>query len=174
MFNGYFDCVGGGLLGDFGVGYVFFRLGLFVVFVGCLFGVCMSDVLVVRVGRGRRVVIPRRFAEALGIVEGSLLMVRVVDGRLVLEPVLDAVALSLRGRKVAETSLRGFESESVERQRKYIGEGRGHLLARFLQPPSGWAPGITNSEQQPIGWGLKACLEGIVKLSRLDLAPFIP
>lgn len=42
---------------------------------------------VVRVDGKGRVLIPKRVREALGIVAGSRLRVRVVDGRIVLEPV---------------------------------------------------------------------------------------
>ena len=76
----------------------------------------------VRVGRRRTIVIPKAVAEALGIDEGSLLELRVEGGRIVLEPVPDAVELSLRGEKVARVSLEELEAESVEQQRRYIGE----------------------------------------------------
>ena len=82
----------------------------------------MSLALEVRVGRKRTIVIPKRVAEMLGIEEGSRLEMRVEDGRIVLEPVPDAVELSLRGEKVARTSLEELEEDSIEEQERYIGD----------------------------------------------------
>lgn len=84
----------------------------------------MSLSLEVRVGKRRTIVIPKRVAEALGIDEGSILELRVEEGRIVLEPVPDAVELALRGEKIARTSLKELEEESIEQQRRYI-EGGG-------------------------------------------------
>ncbi len=42
--------------------------------------------------------------------------------RIVLEPVPDAVELSLRGEKVAKTSLEELEAESTEQQKRIAGE----------------------------------------------------
>ncbi len=82
----------------------------------------MILVLEVTVGRRRTIVIPKRVAEMLGISEGSRLELRVEDGRIVLEPIPDAVELSLHGEKVATTSLEELEAESIEQQRRYIGD----------------------------------------------------
>ncbi len=83
----------------------------------------MSLILEVRVGRRRTIVIPKPVAEILGIDEGSRLELRVEDGRIVLEPIPDAVELSLRGEKVAKISLEELEAESIEQQKRYIGDG---------------------------------------------------
>ncbi len=80
----------------------------------------MSLVLEVRVGKERTIVIPERVAEMLGIREGSLLELRVEDGRMVLEPVPDAIELSLSGEKLARVTLEELEAESVEQQKRYI------------------------------------------------------
>ncbi|MCE4599009.1 MAG: AbrB/MazE/SpoVT family DNA-binding domain-containing protein [Desulfurococcales archaeon] len=82
----------------------------------------MVLVLEVTVGRRRTIVIPKRVAEMLGISEGSRLELRVEDGRIVLEPIPDAVELSLHGEKVAMTGLEELEAESIEQQRRYIGD----------------------------------------------------
>ncbi len=82
----------------------------------------MILVLEVTVGRRRTIIIPKRVAEMLGISEGSWLELRVEDGRIVLEPIPDAVELSLHGEKVATTSLEELEAESIEQQRRYIGD----------------------------------------------------
>ena len=83
----------------------------------------MSLYFEVRVGKRRTIVIPKAAAEALGISEGSLLELRVEDGRIIIEPILDAVELSLSGEKIARISLEELEAESVEEQKKYI-EGK--------------------------------------------------
>ncbi|MEB3778840.1 MAG: AbrB/MazE/SpoVT family DNA-binding domain-containing protein [Desulfurococcales archaeon] len=82
----------------------------------------MVLVLEVTVGRRRTIVIPKRVAEMLGISEGSRLELRVEDGSIVLEPIPDAVELSLHGEKVAMTGLEELEAESIEQQRRYIGD----------------------------------------------------
>jgi len=76
----------------------------------------------VRIGKRRTMVIPKAVAEALGIDEGSMLRLEVRDGRIILEPIPDAIQLSLRGEKIGKVSLKELEAESVEKQRKYISE----------------------------------------------------
>ncbi len=84
----------------------------------------MSLSLEIRVGKRRTIVIPKPVAEALGIREGSRLELRLEEGRIVLEPVPDAVELSLRGEKIARTSLEELEAESIAQQKRYIGGGQ--------------------------------------------------
>ena len=82
----------------------------------------MGHTLEVRVGKRRILVIPKAVADMLGIEEGSRLELRVVEGRIVLEKVTDAVELSLHGEKVARVSLEELEAESIEHQKRYVGE----------------------------------------------------
>ena len=70
-----------------------------------------------RVGKGRRLTIPKPIAEKLGICEGSLMEIRVVGGEMRLKPI-DAVWLSLHGEKIAETTLKELE-ESLKEQLSY-------------------------------------------------------
>lgn len=81
----------------------------------------MSQVIEVRVGKRRTIVIPKAVAEMLGIEEGSRLELRVEEGRIILEPVPDAVRLSLYGEKIARVTLEELEAESIERQKEYLG-----------------------------------------------------
>ena len=74
----------------------------------------------IRVGRKRTIVIPKRVAEALGIDEGSRLLLEVRDGYIVLKPLPDAIYLSIYGEKVAKTSLKELEETSIEEQERYI------------------------------------------------------
>ena len=76
----------------------------------------------VRLSKKNTLYIPKRIAEAVGIREGSVLRLRVEGCRIVIEPIPDAVELSLRGEKVARVSLEELEAESVERQEGIIGE----------------------------------------------------
>jgi len=69
----------------------------------------------VRVGKRRRLTIPKPIAERLGICEGSLMEIRVVGGEMRLKPI-DAVWLSLHGEKIAETTLQELEEESLKEQ----------------------------------------------------------
>jgi len=74
----------------------------------------------VRVGRRRTIVIPKAIAEALGISDGSILKLEVRDGRIILEPILDAMQLSLRGRRVIKVSANELRTNGVENQKEYL------------------------------------------------------
>ena len=73
-----------------------------------------------RVGKRRTLVIPKEIAKELGIEEGSIVEIRVEEGRMIVEPALDAVWLALHGRKVASISTEELEEESVAQQEKYV------------------------------------------------------
>ena len=81
----------------------------------------MGLILEIRVGKRRTIVIPKTVAEALGIDEGSRLELRVEDGKIVLEPIPDAAELSLIGEKIARVTLEELEAESIEQQKRYLG-----------------------------------------------------
>ena len=81
----------------------------------------MGLILEIRVGKRRTIVIPKTVAEMLGIDEGSRLELRVEDGKIVLEPIPDAVELSLRGEKIARVTLEELGAESIEQQKRYLG-----------------------------------------------------
>ncbi|MCE4610779.1 MAG: AbrB/MazE/SpoVT family DNA-binding domain-containing protein [Desulfurococcales archaeon] len=72
----------------------------------------------VRVGRKRTLVIPKRVAEALGIDEGSRLLIEVKSGYMIVRPLPDAIYLSLHGEKLAKVTLRELEETSIEEQEK--------------------------------------------------------
>ena len=81
----------------------------------------MSLSLEARVGKKRVLVIPKKVAELLGLTEGSLVRITASRDRMVIEPIRDAVWLSLHGEKVARITLEELEEESVERQEEYTG-----------------------------------------------------
>jgi AbrB family looped-hinge helix DNA binding protein len=74
----------------------------------------------VRIGKRLTLVIPRNVAEKLGIKEGDKIKITVVGDKLVLQPIRDAVWLSLYGKKVAKVTLEDLEATSIEEQDKYV------------------------------------------------------
>jgi AbrB family looped-hinge helix DNA binding protein len=75
---------------------------------------------VIRVGRKRTIVIPRSVAERFDIDEGSKLLLEVNNDKIMLKPLPDAVALALRGEKIATVDIEDIEKFSGEIQRKYV------------------------------------------------------
>ncbi len=78
----------------------------------------MGVVIETRVGRKRVIVIPKAVAEAVGIREGQKVRVMAVEGKIVIEPVRDAVWLALYGRKIGRISPEEVEGESLIEQEK--------------------------------------------------------
>jgi len=74
---------------------------------------------IVRVDGKGRVLIPKRVREALGIVAGSRLRVKVVDGRIVLEPV-GSVAEKYYGVVRVERWPRDIDEFLVEAVREWL------------------------------------------------------
>mgnify|MGYP000318295519 CR=1 FL=1 len=81
----------------------------------------MSLSLEARVGKKGVLVIPKKVAELLGLTEGSRVKIIASRDRMVIEPIRDAIWLSLHGEKVARITLEELEEESVERQEEYTG-----------------------------------------------------
>jgi AbrB family looped-hinge helix DNA binding protein len=82
----------------------------------------MSLTVKARVGKKRVLVIPKIIAEKLGVDEGSAVKITVVEDKIVIEPLHDAIWLSLYGEKIARVTLEELEKESIEQQSKYIKE----------------------------------------------------
>ena len=80
----------------------------------------MSLTVKARIGKKRVLVIPKKVAERLSLDEGSAVKITASGNKIIIEPLRDAVWLSLHGEKVARVTLKELEEESVERQRKYI------------------------------------------------------
>ena len=72
-----------------------------------------------RIGRKRVLVISKVIAESLGLGEGSTVKMTAMEGKIVIEPLHDAIWLSLHGEKVAKVTLGELEEESLEQQKKY-------------------------------------------------------
>ena len=78
----------------------------------------MSVVVETKVGKKRVIVIPKVIAEAVKISEGQRVRIMAVGGRIVIEPVRDAVWLALYGRKIGRIMSEEVEEESLREQEK--------------------------------------------------------
>jgi len=77
---------------------------------------------VVKVGKKRVITIPKAIADELGIYEGCRVKMFIEGNKLVIEPIRDAIWLSIHGEKLAKITLRELESTSIEEQEKYVGK----------------------------------------------------
>jgi len=75
-----------------------------------------------RIGKKRVLVIPKAIAEALSLEEGSAVKITATEDKIIIEPLRDAIWLSLHGEKIARITLKELEEESLEQQRKYLKE----------------------------------------------------
>lgn len=75
-----------------------------------------------RVGKKNTIHIPKAIAEAVGLREGSVVVITVKDSKIVIEVVPDPFDLALRGSKFAETTFEEFEKEPEEMQNKLFKE----------------------------------------------------
>jgi bifunctional DNA-binding transcriptional regulator/antitoxin component of YhaV-PrlF toxin-antitoxin module len=66
------------------------------------------------IGKRLTLVLLRNVAEKLGIKEGDKIKITVVGDKLVLQPIRDAVWLSLYGKKVAKVTLEDLEATRIE------------------------------------------------------------
>jgi len=75
-----------------------------------------------RVGRKNTLYIPKAVAEAVGLKEGSMVLLSVKDNKIIVEVVPDPFDLALRGSKFAKTTFEEFERESEEMQSELFKE----------------------------------------------------
>ncbi len=73
-----------------------------------------------RVGRKRVLVIPKKVADIVGLSEGQKVRIYARDGRIVIEPVRDAIWLALHGRKIGKLMPEEVEEESLREQEKLL------------------------------------------------------
>ncbi len=71
-------------------------------------------------GKKRVLVIPKKIADQFSLEEGSTVKITASENKIVIEPLRDAVWLSLHGEKIAQVTLKDLEEESIEQQRRYI------------------------------------------------------
>lgn|GEM_PF-365657 len=93
-------------------------------YLGCIInqfsGVNMNLTFKAKVGKKRVLVIPKKAAEILSIREGTTVKITIDNDRMIIEPIRDAIWLSLYGEKIANISLKELEEISIEEQGKII------------------------------------------------------
>ena len=82
----------------------------------------MVQIIRIRVGKRRTIVIPKNIAEKLGIDEGSILRMEVSGESIILKPELTAIDVALRGKKYVKIFLDELERISIEEQGKVTKE----------------------------------------------------
>ena len=76
----------------------------------------MSISVETKVGKKRVVVIPRKIAEIVGVREGQRIRMTVQGGKIVIEPIRDAIRLALHGKKIGVIMPKEIEEESLREQ----------------------------------------------------------
>ena len=82
----------------------------------------MSLTAKARIGKKRVLVIPKAIAENLSLDEGSAVRITASGDKIIIEPLRDAIWLSLHGKKIAHITLKELEEESIEQQKRYLKE----------------------------------------------------
>ena len=62
--------------------------------------------------------IPKRIADAVKIKEGQRVRIEVVDDKIIIEPIRDAIWLAIHGRKIGKILPKEIEEESLHEQEK--------------------------------------------------------
>lgn len=76
----------------------------------------MSLTSISKVGKKGAIYIPKRICEQLGISENDKVLMKVEDGKLVLEFIPDPLSLAVKVEKWAKTTVREVEEESEREQ----------------------------------------------------------
>ena len=76
----------------------------------------MSLSVKTRIGEDHAVYLPRAVAKAVGLKEGDRVLLRVMDGSVVVEPLMDPIELGLHGDKYAAIDPERIEGISVGEQ----------------------------------------------------------
>lgn len=76
----------------------------------------MSLSVETRVGKKHTVYLPKAVVEATGLKEGDKVLLRVMDGTVVVEPLMDPLELALSGGKYATIDPEQIEAISVGEQ----------------------------------------------------------
>ena len=73
-----------------------------------------------KVGKKRVVVIPKKIADKVGLKEGMSIKIILREDGILIKPIIDAVDLSLKGKKIAKITLKELEEDSIELQERYV------------------------------------------------------
>ncbi|OYT65935.1 AbrB family transcriptional regulator [Candidatus Bathyarchaeota archaeon ex4484_205] len=76
----------------------------------------MREIFIAKVGRRGAIYLPRKVQRKLGIGEGDRVIMRIEDGRIILQFLPDPLTLALKVEKWSETTVEEFEKESEEEQ----------------------------------------------------------
>ena len=71
-----------------------------------------------KVGRKRVIVIHKEIADAVGLREGQKVRIAVQGGKIVIEPIKDAIWLALHGKKIGRIMPEEVEEESLREQER--------------------------------------------------------
>ena len=71
-----------------------------------------------KIGRKRGIVIHKKIADAAGLREGQRVRMFVQGGKVVIEPIKDAIWLALHGRKIGRIMPEEVEEESLREQER--------------------------------------------------------
>jgi len=71
-----------------------------------------------KVGRKRVIVIHKKIADAVGLREGQRVRIAVQGGKIVIEPIKDAIWLALHGKKIGRIMPEEVEEESLREQER--------------------------------------------------------
>ncbi|MHA1664465.1 MAG: AbrB/MazE/SpoVT family DNA-binding domain-containing protein [Candidatus Njordarchaeales archaeon] len=77
----------------------------------------MESEIILKVGKKGAIYLPKKVMEMLGINEGDKVKVKIQGNKLTLEFIPDPLALALKLKKWAKTTVEEFEKESEELQR---------------------------------------------------------
>lgn len=80
----------------------------------------MGLTLEIRVGKKYTIYLPRSVVKALNIKEGDKVLLRVSEGRIIIEPLVDPIELALSEDKFAHVKPEEVEVISIEEQRRYV------------------------------------------------------
>ncbi len=78
----------------------------------------MGIVVETKVGKKRVIVIPKAIAEAVKIREGQKVRIMAMEGKIVIEPIRDAIWLALYGKKIGKILPEEIEEESLHEQER--------------------------------------------------------
>ncbi|HDJ89686.1 MAG TPA: AbrB/MazE/SpoVT family DNA-binding domain-containing protein [Thermoprotei archaeon] len=80
----------------------------------------MSLTIETFIGKKYAIYLPKKIVKLLNLKEGDKIVFKIIDNKIVLEPIYDPIWLALHGKKFAKISPEEGERISLEEQKKYI------------------------------------------------------
>ncbi|RLE68835.1 MAG: AbrB/MazE/SpoVT family DNA-binding domain-containing protein [Thermoprotei archaeon] len=72
------------------------------------------------IGKKYAIYLPKKIVKFLNLKEGDKVILKIIDSKIVIEPIYDPIWLAIYGKKFAKISPEEGERISLEEQRKYI------------------------------------------------------